>query len=281
MQLTRLTSRPRIITLMLAVIRYPLLDTVSGLVHAVTTRFGGTSQAPFASLNLGLHVGDDPQRVLANRALVLKALGFGPGQLVLAAQVHGSQVAQVGAADAGRGSSDGATALPGADALITATPGLLLGVLVADCAPILLADPVSGAIGVAHAGWRGTAGDVAGNTVRAMVAAFGTRPDDLRALIGPSIGPADFEVGPEVAAAFRAALVGPDAAGIVRPGQGDRATVDLPEANRLLLLRAGLDPRRIQVDKASTAAQVDRFFSHRAEAGRTGRFGGFIGWPAS
>ena len=267
------TTTPRLI-------RYALLDGVAGLAHAVSTRIGGVSAAPFAGLNLGLHVGDDPPRVLANRALVTSALGFRPADLVLAAQIHGANVARVSAADAGRGSLDGATAVPAADALITATPGLLLGVLVADCAPILLADPVSGAIGVAHAGWRGTAGDVAGNTVRAMVAAFGTRPDDLRALIGPSIGPADFEVGPEVTAAFRAAL-GPDAAGIVRPGQGDRATVDLPEANRLLLLRAGLDPRRIQVDKASTAAQVDRFFSHRAEGGLTGRFGGFIGWPAS
>ena len=262
----------------IGLIRHALLDGVSGLVHAVTTRVGGVSQPPFNDLSLGLHVGDDPQRVLANRALVLEALGFVPGQLVLAAQVHGSLVAQVGPADAGRGSLDGATALPGADALITATPGLLLGVLVADCAPILLADPLTGAVGVAHAGWRGTAGDVAGHAVRAMARAFGSRPEDVRALIGPCIGPADFEVGPEVAATFLESL-GTDASMLIRPGQGDRVTVDLPGANRMLLLRAGLDPRRIQIDKASTAAQVDRFFSHRAEGGRTGRFGGFIGRP--
>lgn len=258
-------------------IRYTLLDDIAGMVHAVTTRAGGSSQAPFDELNLGLHVGDDPQRVLANRALVLEALGFDPGRLVLAAQVHGSLVARVGPADAGRGSLDGASALPGVDALITATPGLLLGVLVADCAPILLADPVSRSVGVAHAGWRGTAGDVAGHAVRAMAAAFGSRPADIRALIGPCIGPADFEVGPEVAAGFQAAL-GSDAAAILLPGRGDRAFVDLPEANRLLLLRAGLDPRRVQVDRTSTASRLDGFFSHRAEGGRTGRFGGFIGW---
>lgn len=262
----------------LGLIRHALLDGVSGLVHAVTTRAGGGSQAPFNGLNLGLHVGDDPQQVLTNRRHVLEALGFVPGQLVLAAQVHGALVVRVGPADAGRGSLDAATALPGADALVTATPGLLLGVLVADCAPILLADPRTGAVGVAHAGWRGTAGDVAGQAVRAMATAFGSRPEDIRALIGPCIGPDDFEVGPEVVAAFTEAL-GPDAFTLVRPGQGDRAFIDLPGANRLLLLRAGLDPGRIQVDKASTAAQVDRFFSHRAEGGRTGRFGGFIGRP--
>jgi len=261
-------------------VRYALLEGLPGLVHALSTRVGGCSQTPFAGLNLGLHVGDDPQRVLANRARVLAALGFDPGQLVLAAQVHGSRVARVDLAEAGRGSLDGATALPDADALVTATPGLLLGVLVADCAPILLADPVSRAVAAVHAGWRGTAEDVAGRTVRAMAAAFGTRPGDLRAVIGPSIGPAHFEVGPEVVAAFDAAL-GPDASGLVRPGRGDRAFVDLPEANRLLLRRAGLDPGRIQVDRTSTAERLDRFFSHRAEGGRTGRFGAFVGWSPS
>jgi YfiH family protein len=261
-------------------VRYALLEGLPGLVHALSTRVGGCSQTPFAGLNLGLHVGDDPQRVLANRARVLAALGFDPGQLVLAAQVHGSRVARVDLAEAGRGSLDGATALPDADALVTATPGLLLGVLVADCAPILLADPVSRAVAAVHAGWRGTAEDVAGRTVRAMAAAFGTQPGDLRAVIGPSIGPAHFEVGPEVVAAFDAAL-GPDASGLVRPGRGDRAFVDLPEANRLLLRRAGLDPGRIQVDRTSTAERLDRFFSHRAEGGRTGRFGAFVGWSPS
>lgn len=258
-------------------LRYTLLDGLAGLVHAVTTRVGGSSQAPFDELNLGLHVGDDPQRVLSNRRLVLNALGFDASQLILAAQVHGSLVARVGPADAGRGSLDAATALPGVDALITGTPGLLLGVLVADCAPILLADPVSRAVGVAHAGWRGTAGDVAGHAVRAMAAAFGSRPEDIHALIGPCIGPADFEVGPGVAAAFQAAL-GSDAAAILVPGRSDHAFVDLPEANRLLLLRAGLDPRHVQVDRTSTASRLDRFFSHRAEGGQTGRFGGFVGW---
>lgn len=264
-------------TPILPFLSYAPLAELPGLAHGVSTRAGGLSEPPYHSLNLGLHVGDDPGRVLANRRRAARALGFGPEDLVLAAQVHGAQVARVGAAERGRGALDQASALPDADALITDQPGLLLGILVADCLPILLVEPASGALGLAHAGWRGTVADIAGRTVAAMVRAYGVRPERLLAVIGPGIGRASFTVGPDVLAAFRAAF-GAGAAELIDLDGEDRGRVDLAEANRRQLRRAGLAPEQIHLDPACSASDLARFFSHRAEGGRTGRFGAFLGW---
>lgn len=264
---------------MIPLLREEALTALPGLAHGMSTRQGGVSQPPYQSLNLGLHVGDVPKRVLENRRRVTEALGFTLQDLVLSAQVHGATVARVSEADRGRGALDPAMALPGADALITDCRGLLLGVLVADCLPLLLVDPAGGAIAVAHAGWRGTVADIAGRTVAAMAAAFGTRPERLLAVIGPGISRERFEVGPEVLAAFRADFAA-GAEALIEPAAGGKGWVDLPEANRRQLLRAGLDPARIHRDPACSTTDTARFFSHRAEGGRTGRFGAFLGWRA-
>ncbi len=258
-------------------LHYAPLAELPGLAHGVSTRAGGVSEPPYHSLNLGLHVGDDPGRVLANRRRAARALGFGPEDLVLAAQVHGAQVARVAEAERGRGAQDQASALPDADALITDRPGLLLGILVADCLPILLVEPASGALGLAHAGWRGTVADIAGRTVAAMVQAYGVRPERLLAVVGPGIGRARFTVGPEVLVAFDQAF-GAEAAALVDRTEAGRGRVDLAEANRLQLRRAGLAPERIHLETACSASDLARFFSHRAEGGCTGRFGAFLGW---
>lgn len=257
-------------------LRYPSLEALPGLVHGLSTRRGGVSPAPYHSLNLGLHVGDQPERVIENRRRVTQGLGFGLDDLVLAAQVHGAAVARVGLADRGRGARDLASALPAADALITDRAGLLLGLLVADCLPLFLAEVGGGALGLAHAGWRGTAADIAGRTVQAMSQAYGTRPDRLVAVIGPGIGPDCFVVGPEVLAAFHRAF-GDGMGWLITVQEDGRGRVDLAEANRLQFLRAGLRPDRIHRDPACTASDRGRFFSHRAEGGRTGRFGAFLG----
>jgi len=266
-------SRPSGVPLL----RSALLDPFDGLFHAFTTRNGGISAAPYATLNLGLHVGDAAAAVVANRAAVAAALGLDGQAFVLADQVHGADVAVVGRADRGRGAERLATAVPGCDVLVTAEPGVALVVLVADCVPILLADPVGRIAAAVHAGWRGTVAGAAGAAIRAMVA-LGSRPGDVRAAIGPCIGVDHYGVGENVAEAVAAAWPTDAARWIVRAGGG--AAFDLAGANRDQLVAAGLARKHVAACGISTAGDVGTWFSHRAEGGRTGRQAGIIGWSA-
>lgn len=268
--------------------RFTSLATCDDLVHAVSTRLGGVSTGHLATLNLSYSVGDDPMAVVENRQRLAAALGLALDDWVAASQVHGSRVALVGAAERGRGAYQQASALPETDALITAQPGLLLSLRLADCVPILLFDPAHHAVGLAHAGWRGTVAHVAAATVQAMTAAFGSRADDLWAGIGPAIGPCCYAIGGDVAGQVQAAL--PWATEVLdeRPGGSPRYItdsamyrgslyLDLWEANRRALLAAGLRPKHIEVAALCSACHTEEFYSHRAERGRTGRFGAVIG----
>ncbi|HEY3942824.1 MAG TPA: polyphenol oxidase family protein [Acidimicrobiales bacterium] len=241
----------------------PVVDAV------VTTRRGGVSTGPYGSLNLGLHVGDDPASVLANRAAAAGALGAGLGDLVLARQVHGDRVVVVGPGDAGRGSCTEASAIADADGLVTADPAPVLAVLAADCAPIVLCDPGRGVLGVAHAGWRGTVAGIAARTLEAMVA-LGARSDHVVAGIGPAVAPGDYQVDEAVARPALAAL-GPDGAALVPPDGPGHWTFDLVGANALLLAQAGVRPGHIHLAPVSTGGDGP-FFSDRAER-PCGRFG--------
>nr|WP_282599951.1 peptidoglycan editing factor PgeF [Patulibacter sp. SYSU D01012] len=231
---------------------------------------GGTSAPPYDTLNLGLTVGDDPAAVVANRRRFFAAAGLALERSVWPRLVHGVEVAHVGAEDAGRGATDLDTAVPGVDALITDEPGLALCVTVADCVPVVAFDASTRCVGVAHAGWRGTAGGIAARMVRALGERFGAQADGLRVAIGPSIGVDDYEVGPDVIDAMTAAY--PDERDAILPRDAaGRTRCDLRAANRAALLAAGVRPDRIAVSPISTAARTDRFFSHRAERS-TGRF---------
>jgi len=206
-----------------------------------------------------------------HRRAFYASFGYAPEQVVGAKQVHGAGVARVAAKDGGRGALGRGDAIPGVDALITDTPGIALVMFFADCLPIMLIDEPHRAIGLAHAGWRGTIADVAGNTVRAMAEAFGTDPADLRVDLGPAIGGCCYEVGPEVAERFRAI----DPAAVAE--QSPRDHVDLVAANRSLLQRRGVLASAIHGTGLCTACRVDTWFSHRAERGNAGRFGAIIG----
>ncbi len=236
----------------------------AGLLHAVLTRRGGVSTAPFASLNLSRSVADRADTVAENRRRAYGVLGRELATLVHAHLVHEATVRRVGAADHGR-------VLPTCDALITDEPGCGLTMNFADCAPIVLYDPDHHAVGLAHAGWRGTIADVAGAMVRAMAASFGSDPAALLAAVGPCIGPAVYEVGPDVIEAVEEAF--PAAAGrlLIAPKGAPRPYFDLPEANRLNLTRAGVN--HIEIAPLCTGTRTDLFFSHRAEGGQTGRVG--------
>jgi YfiH family protein len=234
---------------------------VEGLGHAVFTRLGGVSQGPFAWLNVGNTVGDDEAAVAENHARVYARLGLNPDRVATPRQVHGNRVAKVTDGDAGR-------VLPNTDGLVTDTPGIALMLRFADCQPILLYDRAHHALGLVHAGWRGVAQGIARRAVETMQEAFGTRPQDLVAGLGPAIGPCCYTVGQNVAAAMSYAL--PDWSQALTLQGEDTWRLDLSAANAQQLAAAGV--RRIEQSHLCTACRRDEFYSHRGDNGRTGRF---------
>lgn len=234
-----------------------------GIRHGFFTRVGGTSEGIFASLNCGYSSGDDPDRIAANRARALERLGVAPASLCTVRQVHRADVLPV------RDPQPGPPTVA-ADALVTDRPGITLGVLCADCAPVLLADPAAGVVGAAHAGWRGALAGVIEATVEAMIERGAAR-DRVRAAIGPCIAQGSYEVGPELLAQFRAEDPASEAWFVPVPGS-DRLKLDLKGYVLRRLARAGVDDRAALPD--DTHADEARFFSARRTRQRGGdRFG--------
>ena len=225
--------------------------------HCFTTRLGGVSSGHLASMNIGTHRGDLPENVAENYRILGQALGFSEADLVLTQQIHSDIVRQVGREDAGKGLNH--DAYPVCDALITNEPGVGLVVFTADCTPILLHDPVSGAVGAAHAGWRGTAMGIAAKTAEAMVRAYGCRPEDIRAAIGPNIAQCCFETDADVPDALITAL-GDPAREYIRQ-ETSKFYVNLKEVNALWLRQAGVT--HIEISPLCTACRQDLFWSHR------------------
>lgn len=244
----------------------------AGFVHGFTTRAGGVSAPPFDALNLGGKWGDAPAHVTENRRRLAQAVGGAP---FVARQVHGTAIHRVRAGD-----DAAAVARQEADGLCSDAPGVVLGVFVADCVPVLIADPRTGCCAAVHAGWRGTVAGILPQAVHTLGATFGARVQDLQVALGPAIGPCCFEVGPEVADAFTAAVSDARARNIVRPsprGLADKAHVDLHAANRWLLERAGVDPGAIDAVAGCTHCDRGRFFSFRRDGASTGQQMGVIG----
>jgi YfiH family protein len=235
------------------------------LIHAISTRHGGVSSAPFLTLNLSRTTGDDATNVAMNIQRLHDALGLDATATISASQAQVDRVAVVGAAQRG-------TIIREVDALLTNEPGVPLMLRYADCVPIFLFDPVHRAIGVAHAGWRGTVGKIATKTARAMVDAFGTQPRDLIACIAPSIGPCCYRIGEDVSAQVRAAFVDADELLIAQAGGG--VHLDLWKANAQQLRELGVE--QIEITGICTADHTDDFYSWRAENAKTGRFGAII-----
>src|SRR5512133_2842039 len=226
--------------------------------HGFTTRSGGASSGAFASLNLGGQVGDDPAAVAENWARLERETGL---RFARVCQVHGARAV--------RADGPAAPAVE-ADVVVTRTPGVAACVSVADCVPVLLADPETGAVAAVHAGWRGTIAGAAAEGVRALAREAGAPASRLLACVGPSIGPCCYEVSPDLAARFRAEL-GPET---VRDGRAPH--LDLWRANVAVLRAEGMAPERIEVLARCTSCERDQFFSHRRDAGRTGRQVAFI-----
>ena len=234
--------------------------------HAIFTRHGGLSPAPWNSLNVGGTVGDDLKRVRANRNLSLQALGCDPATVFDVWQVHSADVV---CATAPRPDHE---SVQQADIILTDKADVTLYMRFADCVPILAHDPHRGVIGVAHAGWKGTVRDVATSLVDAMKRQYGCEPSDIVAGIGPSIGPDHYEVGADVILQVMQKF-GDDSVQLLQSQDG-KIHFDLWKTNRLQLERAGVG--NIQVAGICTACNTQDWFSHRAEKGRTGRFGALI-----
>jgi len=241
-----------------------------GLVHGIT---GRTDLLPLDG-DVSYVTGADSELVRANRATWGTAIGVSSNHWVCAQQVHKARAMIVGAAESGRGSLGFTDALPGTDILVTEEPGLPLVIFCADCTPILLVDPIRRSIAVAHAGWRGTVLDAAGEAVRMLQREFGTRPEDIIAGIGPAIGPCCYDVGSEVIEAWMRTGIDPGGAAVVdRPA---RQRFDLWEANRRCLVAAGVPSANIEVAGICTRCNARRFFSHRSGVAPEGRFAAVI-----
>ncbi|HSZ38149.1 MAG TPA: polyphenol oxidase family protein [Acidimicrobiales bacterium] len=229
---------------------------------AVTTRLGGVSKPPYDTLNLGLHVGDDPDDVVANRGRAASAFGVGLDEMVFARQVHGAEAECVDGTDAGRGSLTQEDAVADVDVLVSTTPGVTLAILVADCVPLALVDPEARVLAAVHAGWRGTASGVVGAALDAM-ARQGAEVARVRAWVGPGVAWERYQVTDDVRVGLEGA-VRPAALddGVARPDGPGHWLVDLAAANRQQLQLHGVPGGQISDCGVTTADE--RFFSDRA-----------------
>ncbi len=236
------------------------LQEAGSVTAGISLRIGGVSEGVYASLNVGAHVGDDAEAVATNRQLLFQQLGL--ERLHVCRQVHGNRVVTVDAGTEGSGED-----APEADALISATPNTTLGIFTADCVPIFILDSVTPAIGIAHAGWRGTFATVGTHTLSQMTARFGTRPADCRIHLGPAILHCCYTVSRALLTQFEERF-----GSTVHNGK----TLNLHAANVIQLIEAGVPRDAISTAPFCTACRTDLFYSHRYENGRTGRMLSFI-----
>ncbi|RYL92882.1 peptidoglycan editing factor PgeF [Sporolactobacillus sp. THM19-2] len=245
------------------------------VIAGFSLRSGGMSWGNFSSLNLGLHVGDRPENVVMNRRLLGEEAGFPPERWVCAQQVHGTRIARVNESHAGSGALELQSAISETDGLFTTEENLLLALCFADCVPVYFYVNEPAAVGIAHAGWRGTAGGIVSKMVRVLTDELNVRPDAIYAVIGPSIGQNDYEVDQTVMdEMMKLPCLSKGAA--KEHGKG-HFLLDLKAINRSLLLDAGLPEAHIQVSSFNTCSEPDLFYSFRRDKGKTGRMMGFTG----
>ena len=240
--------------------------------HGFTTRLGGVSTGHLSSMNLGIRKGDTYENVLKNFRILGSAIGFDPEKTVFTAQVHKDDIRTVTPEDWGKGlftSTDYQV-----DGLITNVPGTALFVFSADCGTVLLEDPITGAVGACHAGWRGTALGIAGKTVRRMAEEYGCDPGNIRAALGPCISRCCFETDSDVPDAMIAALGDEALPAITKTG--DKYHVDLKMINSIFLKKAGVAEKNIDVSPLCTCCDPDTFWSHRVHKDSRGSLGAVV-----
>ena len=242
-------------------------DDYLHLKHAIFSRLGGISQPPFHALNLSHSVGDSPEIIKHNFELICRTVGVLSEQVVESQLVHGNDIYTINQPYPQNfaGKFDG---------LVTNQPDVYLYMRFADCTPLIFFDPVQKVAGLTHAGWRGTMQNAAGATVEAMVK-LGCSAKDIIAVIGPAIGPCCYEVGQDVMQAANNAFANPTRF-FNSNGKPNHAHFDMWAANQQQLFEAGVE--QVILSNICTACRTNHFFSHRAEKGKTGRFGVIIGF---
>jgi YfiH family protein len=251
---------------------YPFSEIMAGF----TTKHGGMSSGAFATFNLGLHVGDDRAAVVRNRQRLADLLQFPLERWICCEQIHDARIEKVTAGQNGRGAADYSSAIAGTDGLYTDEAGLLLALCFADCVPLYFMAPKHGMIGLAHAGWKGTVKNIAGEMVRLWQEREHIPPADIHVAVGPSIGACCYVVDDRVIVHVDRVLQGeqPPVYRQVSPGQ---YALDLKALNQMLLMKAGIRKNHIYISSYCTSCADHLFFSHRRDRGKTGRMMAFIG----
>ena len=253
------------------------LDQVSDIfVHAFSSRLGGVSTGDLATMNFSVNRGDTKENVKENYRRFAAAAGFRAENLVCSDQTHTNYVRVVTESDRGKG-FDREKDYHDVDGLVTNVPGLILVTYYADCVPLFFADPVHRAVGLSHSGWRGTVSDIAGETVKIMRETYGTNPADLLGAIGPSICQGCYEVSEDVIREFQKQYEPSLYPLLYTKKPNGKYQLNLWEACRQNMLRAGLLPGHIQVTDLCTGCNPEIFFSHRASKGHRGNLAGFLG----
>lgn len=255
---------------------YPALDRTKIVCHGFSTRLGGVSQGVFRSMNLGFGRGDSQENVLENFRKIGKAMGFSHEDIVTADQTHTTNVREITEEDRGNGVTK-ERAFHDVDGMITNVPGLILTTFYADCVPLYFVDPVHRAIGLSHSGWRGTVGKIGKITLEKMTERYGTNPSDVLAAIGPSICRDCYEVSEDVILQFQDAFPESKWKTLYDEKGNGKYQLDLWQANRLILLEAGVMPERIIMPEICTCCNPEFLFSHRASEGKRGNLAAFLG----
>jgi len=242
---------------------------------AVFSRTGGYSSYPYHSLNLGIHVNDDFNAVISNREKASENLGFTLNNLIAMEQVHGDNLSVVTHTEEGRGAFSWDDAIEKTDGLVCSDKNLLLMAVVADCAVAVFYDPVKEIIAISHCGWRGTVKKLAVKTIKEMEKRFKCQACDIRVGISPCIDSCCYEVGHDVFMEFYNNFG--DQGKIFFHQKNGSLYLDMKKALRFQLLEAGIKEEHLEISEQCTFCRKDLFFSHRAENGKTGRFGVFIG----
>lgn len=240
---------------------FPSFEQYPFILHAFSTRLGGVSENEFSSMNLSFNRGDSDENVLENYRRICAAVGFDCNTLVASSQDHHTFIRRVGHEQAGIGiwkSKD----MTSVDGLITNEPNVTLVTYYADCVPLYFLDPVNRAVGLAHAGWRGTVARIGEKMVQKMCEEFGTKPQDIIAAVGPSIGPCCYEVDEPVEQQF-AALTDLEPEGFIKDMPNGKYMLNLWEVNRRVLLYAGVPEQNITVAELCTKCNSDLLYSHR------------------
>lgn len=255
---------------------FPALEAYEEIIHGFSTRIGGVSENEFSQMNLSFSRGDVRENVLENYRRIAAAIGFDDTHIVCSDQTHTVNVREVTQEDLGKGYIRPRD-YTDVDGLVTNTPGVVLATFYADCVPLYFVDPVHHAVGLSHSGWRGTVGDIAGVTVRLMQEKYGTEPLDIVAAIGPSICQSCYEVSEDVIDQFKEAYDGSLWERLFYAKENGKYQLNLWEACRQNMLRAGIAKEHISVTDICTCCNPDILFSHRASCGKRGNLAAFLG----